>query len=133
MTSDDNVINLDLLKEKYLKLDSNTRKLIRSLLISTISRLMKLEDLQKAIRKNHLSNFVNNLKDVGVIKIKGDIRFSEIKIVNNKIYFVTEEGKEREYKIKYLYQLYVVGSYLKNDLKTPRTIRFPKGSIVFED
>jgi hypothetical protein len=129
--SQSDTLNLDVLREKYVKLDSETKKLIRSMFMSVLTKFARLKQVENNIRKIHLSNLVNQFKDNGVIKVKAHVSVSEIKVLNNKLYFVSE--RESEYKIKSLYQIYVLGSFLKDDLKTSRQIKFPKNAIVFED
>jgi hypothetical protein len=129
--SQSDILNLDVLREKYTKLDSETKKLIRSMFMSVLTKFARLKQVENNIRKVHLSNLVNQFKDIGVIKVKAHVSISEIKVLNNKLYFVSE--RESEYKIKSLYQIYVLGSFLKDDLKTARQIKFPKDVIVFED
>jgi len=129
--SQSNTLNLDVLREKYIKLDSETKKLIKSILMSILTKFARLKQVENNIRKVHLSILVNQFKDNGVIKVKAHVSISEVKVLNNKLYFVSE--RESEYKIKSLYQIYVLGSFIKDDLMTSRQIKFPREAIVFED
>ncbi len=91
--SQSDILNLDVLREKYTKLDSETKKLIRSMFMSVLTKFARLKQVENNIRKVHLSNLVNQFnqfKDIGVIKVKAHVSISEIKVLNNKLYFVSE-------------------------------------------